>query len=223
MAHETSPKLEEINRTDAMDIPMKSFKMQQSKARSNTVPSKLNHHTSVDDEVFHHLAVQLSMIDNLAQRDGSRSGTPELHSHSPTKGQSPDPTGVNIDLAHYSGMAPSSVEAEAPSNKYFEFSGAMEEESPEEPLPEKRERQASIGDSPALLKLTGVCARLDYPRVKITGKNSIADFAGVSTICYVVYWYAKWFSYNKVLNVSIAVWCTKVMPLVIESSCSSDV
>ena len=180
---------------DATDTPLKSFKVLQGKARSNTVPSRLNHQMSADDEVFHHLAVQLSMIDNLAQRDGSRSGTPELYSHSPTKGQSPDPSGVNIDLAHYSGMAPSSIEAEAPSNKYFEFSGAVEEESPEEPLPEKRERQASTGDSPALLKVTGVCARLDYPRVQITGKKNIADFAGVSVtyICSeLVCVYAKW-------------------------------
>ena len=195
MARGTSPKLEEINRMDAIDTPLKSFKVLQGKARSNTVPSRLNHQMSADDEVFHHLAVQLSMIDNLAQRDGSRSGTPELYSHSPTKGQSPDPSGVNIDLAHYSGMAPSSIEAEAPSNKYFEFSGAVEEESPEEPLPEKRERQASTGDSPALLKVTGVCARLDYPRVQITGKKNIADFAGVS-VTYIhselVCVYAKW-------------------------------
>ena len=179
MARETSPKLEELGRMDSTDLPLKSFKVQQLRARSNTVPSKLNRQMTADDEVFHHLAVQLSMIDTIAQRDGSRSGTPELHS--PAKGQSPDPTGV-IDLAQYSGMAPSSVEAEAPSNKYFEFSGAVEEDSPEEPLPEKRERQASTGESPALLQATGVCARLDYPRVHITGKKSIADFVGVSSV-----------------------------------------
>ena len=167
---------------DNVDIPLKSFKVQQLKARSNTVPAKLNSQMLADDEVFHHLAMQLNMIDTLAQRERSRSNTPELHS--PTKGQSPDPTGV-IDLSQYSGMAPSSIEAEAPSNRYFEFSGAMmEEDSPEEPLPEKRERQASTGESPVLLKTTGVCARIDYPRVHITGKKSIADFAGVSTAWY---------------------------------------
>lgn len=178
MASQTSPKLEEIGKMDNVDMPLRSFKVQQLKARSNTVPTKMNSQMSADDEVFHHLAMQLSMIDNLAQRDRSRSATPELHS--PTKSQSPDPTGV-IDLSQYSGMAPTSIEAEAPSNKYFEFSGAMmEEDSPEEPLPQKRERQASTGESPALLEATGVCARLDYPRVHITGKKSIADFAGVS-------------------------------------------
>ena len=164
---------------DGVDAPLRSFKVQQMKARSNTVPAKMNSQMSADDEVFHHLAVQLSMIDNLAQRDGSRSGTPELHS--PTKRQSPDPTGV-LDLSHYSGMAASSIEAEAPSNKYFEFSGAVEEDSPEEPLPEKRERHTSLGDSPALLKSTGVCTRLDYPRVQITGRKSISDIVGVSTV-----------------------------------------
>ena len=155
-----------------MEVPFKSFKVQQLKAR-NKIPTKLNSQMLADDEVFHHLAMQLSMIDNLAQRDHSRSATPELHS--PTKSQSPDPTGV-IDLSQYSGMAPTSIEAKVPSNRYFEFSGAMIEE----PLPEKREKQASTGQSPALLKTTGVCARLDYPRVHITSKKSIADFAGVS-------------------------------------------
>jgi len=127
MASQTSPKLEEINRMDTVDMPMKSFYVQKLKARSNTIPTKLNSQMSTDDEVFHHLAMQLSMIDNLAHRDGSRSGTPEMHS--PTKGQSPDPV---IYLAHYSGMSASSIEAEVPSNKYFEYSGAAEEESPEE-------------------------------------------------------------------------------------------
>ena len=178
MAMQTSPKLEEVGRMDSVDMPAKSFQVQQLKARSNTVPSKLNtSQMSADDEVFHHLAMQLNMIDNLAQRERSRSGTPEFLS--PTKRQSPDPTGV-IDLSQYSGMAPSSIETEAASNKYFEFSGAVEEDSPEEPLPEKRERHASTGESPAMLKASGVCARLDYPRVQITGNRSIADFAGVS-------------------------------------------
>lgn len=181
MANQTSPKLKEIGRMDTVDLSPKSFKVQQLRARSNTMPSKLNSSMSTDDEAFHNLAVQLSMIDSMAQRDGSRSGTPERFS--PTNRQmSPDPAGV-IDLAHYSGMSASSVEAEAPSNKYFEFSGAVEEESPEEPLPEKqREKQLSTGDSPGLLKATGVCSRIDYPRVNITGKKDITDFSGVNLV-----------------------------------------
>ena len=33
---------------------------------------------------------------------------------------------------------------------------------------------------PSVLKATGVCARLDNPRVNITGKRDMSDFAGVS-------------------------------------------
>lgn len=186
MASDASPKLGRIGKMETIDLPakglpVKSFQVQQMKARRNTMPGNLGSQISTDDEAFHNLAVQLNMIDNnyLAHRDGSRGGTPELHS--PMKKQSPEP-GM-IDLAHYSGMSGGSIETEAPSNKYFEFSGALEgDDSPEEPLPEKRERQTSTRESPKYLKTTGICARLDYPRVKITGKNDITDFAGVSII-----------------------------------------
>ena len=36
----------------------------------------------------------------------------------------------------------------------------------------------------SVLESTGVCARLDYPRVNITGKKDVNDFAGVS--CFIV-------------------------------------
>jgi len=45
-------------------------------------------------------------------------------------------------------------------------------------LPEERERQGSTGESPALLKATGVCVQLDYSHVKITGKNDVINFSG---------------------------------------------
>ena len=53
MAHVTSPKLEEVNKMDAMDIPLKSFKLQQLKTHSNVVPSKLNCQMLVNNDVFY--------------------------------------------------------------------------------------------------------------------------------------------------------------------------
>jgi len=185
-----SPQLEEVGKTTQVDAtarfdkmttvhsPPHSFKTQQLKARANTVP--INMMSSTDDDVFHHLAVQLNRIDTLGHRDGSRAATPELSS-SPNKIYSPDPAAASIDLVHYSGIGGSIDNIEAASNKYFELP-ETEEESPEDPLQEKRERHTSTGDvpMPSVLKATGVCARLDYPRVNITGKNDMSDFAGVS-------------------------------------------
>ena len=53
MAHVTSPKLEEVNKMDAMDIPLKSFKLQQLKTHSNVASSKLNCQMLVNNDVFY--------------------------------------------------------------------------------------------------------------------------------------------------------------------------
>lgn len=138
--------------------------------------------SSCDDDVFHHLAMQLSLIDNLAHRDGSKPTTPELI-HSPTKRYSPDPAA--LDLTQYSGIAKGVTGTEAASNAFFEYHGAGDDHSPDELLPsETRQRNTSTGELPSVLKATGVCVRLEYPRVKITGEKDMADFAGVS--------YYKW-------------------------------
>jgi len=86
---------------------------------------------------------------------------------------------------YYSGIGGSINNTEAASNKCFELP-ETEEESPEDPLQEKRERHTSTGDVPiaSVLEATGVCARLDYPRVNITGKKDMSDFAGVS--CFII-------------------------------------
>ena len=130
--------------------------------------------------------VQLNVIDTLGHRDGSRAATPELP-HSPTKKCSPDLTtsaAATIDLAHYSGMGGSIDSIEAASNKYFELP-ETEEESPEDPLQEKRERHSSTGDMlmPSELQATGVYTRLDYPRVNITGKRDMSDFCRRKFVC----------------------------------------
>ena len=193
-----SPRLEQVGKVTEVDVtagfdkmatfdgPAHSFRLQQLKARANTVPVNMTPNVSTDDDAFHHLAVQLNRIDTLGHRDGSRAATPELP-HSPTKKFSPDLTtsaAATIDLAHYSGMGGSIDNIEAASNKYFELP-ETEEESPEDPLQEKRERHTSTGDvpMPSVLQATGVCARLDYPRVNITGKRDMSDFAGVSLCC----------------------------------------
>ena len=190
-----SPRLEEVGKMTEVDVttgfnematvdgPPHSFQAQQLKARANTVPANLTLQMSTDDDVFHHLAVQLNLIDTLGHRDGSRAATPEL-TNSPTKKYSPDLTtaaAATIDLVHYSGLGGSIDNIEAASNKFFELP-ETEEEGPEDPLQQKRERNTSTGDvpMPSVLKATGVCARLDYPRVNITGKRDMSDFAGVS-------------------------------------------
>ena len=77
-------------------------------------------------------------------------------------------------------MAPSSVGAEVPLNKYFEFSNAVEEESPEEPLPEKREASLNRG----FPCITNKClCDLTIHMCKSPIK-SITDFAGVSDMYY---------------------------------------
>ena len=151
-----------------------------------TSPRNKNHVTglphgsrpsSTDNDVFHHLAKQLSMIDSLAVIN-SRPTTPELI-HSPAARYSPDPAA--IDLTQYSGITNGVNDTEAASNKYFEYHGAANDNSPEELLPsETRKRNTSTGEIPSVLQATGVCMKLDYPRVKITGEKDIADLAGVS-------------------------------------------
>ena len=123
--------------------------------------------SSSDDDVFHHLAKQLSIIDNLAHRDNSK----------PT---SPEPAA--IDLTQFSGITTNMTNTEAASNKYFEYHGAIDDHSPEEILPSDKRRNTATGEIPSVLKATGVCIRLEYPRVKITGEKDIADFAGVSYV-----------------------------------------
>ena len=176
-----------FNKMATVDGPSRSFQAQQLKARANTVQANLTSQISTDDDAFHHLAVQLNMIDTLGQRDGSCGATSES-TNSPTKKYSPDLTtaaaaAATIDLVHYSGLGGNIDNIEAASNKYFELP-ETEEESPENPLQQKRERHTSTGDvpMPSVLKATGVCARLDYPRVNITGKKDMSDFAGVSFI-----------------------------------------
>ena len=138
--------------------------------------------STTDDDVFHHLAKQLSMIDNMAIRERDRDNacskptTPELI-HSPAMRYSPDPAA--IDLIQYSGIANSVTDTEAASNTYFEYHGAVDDNSPEELLPS--EKRQTKGDIPSVLKATGVCMKLDYPRVKITGEKDIADLAGVGS------------------------------------------
>ena len=164
----------EINKKDQFDLPVDNH------ASKNHLPNGLKAASSCDDDVFHHLAMQLSMIDNLAHRDSSRPTTPEII-HSPAARFSPDPAA--IDLIQYSGIAAGVTDTEAASNKYFEYHGAVDDHSPEELMPseiEKRQRNTSTGEISSVLKNVGVCMRLDYPRVKITGEKDIADLAGVS-------------------------------------------
>jgi len=166
----------EINKKVQLDLPVDTHTSSYHKSHSTGLQNGPKMPSS--DDVFHHLAVQLSLIDNLAHRDGSKPTTPELI-NSPTKRYSPDPAA--IDLAQYSGIATSVTDREAASNKYFEYSGAVDDHSPEElPPSDKRQRNTSLGEIPSALTAAGVCARLDYPRVKITGEKDIADFAGVS-------------------------------------------
>ena len=166
----------EINKKGQFDLPVDNLTSPHSKNHLNgpKVPSS-------DDDVFHHLAMQLSLIDNLAHRDSSKPTTPELI-HSPAARFSPDPAAA-IDLTQYSGIATSVTNTEVASNKYFEYHGAIDDHSPEELMPseiEKRQRNTSTGEISSVLKSAGVCMRLDYPRVKITGEKDIADLAGVS-------------------------------------------
>lgn len=168
----------EINKKDQFDLLVDNHA---SKNHLNSLPNGLKPAaSSSDDDVFHHLAMQLSMIDNLAHRDSSKPPTPELI-HSPAARFSPDPAA--IDLTQYSGIAAGVTDTEAASNKYFEYHGAVDDHSPEELMPseiEKRQRNTSTGEISSVLKNAGVCMRLDYPRVKITGEKDIADLAGVS-------------------------------------------
>ena len=147
---------------------------------------------STDDDTFHLLAVQLNLIDTLGHRNGSHVATPELTS-SPTMKYSPDLTTAagTIDLVHYSGLGGSIDNIETASNELPE----TEEESPEDPLQQKKERNTSTGDVliPSVLKATGVCARLDYPRVNITGKMDTSDFAGISLYNSVICTYKLYF------------------------------
>ena len=166
----------EINKKDQFDLPVDGHA---SKHHLSSLPNGLKASSS-DDDVFHHLAMQLSIIDNLAHRDTSKPTTPELM-HSPAARFSPDPAA--IDLTQYSGIAAGVTDTEAASNKYFEYHGAVDDHSPEELMPseiEKRQRNTSTGEISSMLKNVGVCMRLDYPRVKITGEKDIADLAGVS-------------------------------------------
>lgn len=158
-------------------IPVDGFTSPHSKNHITGLPRP----SSTDNDVFHHLAKQLSLIDNLAVRDreNSKPTTPELI-HSPAARYSPDPAA--IDLTQYSGIANGVNDNEAASNKYFEYHGAVDDNSPEELLPsETRKRNTSTGEIPSVLQATGVCMKLDYPRVKITGEKDIADLAGVSS------------------------------------------
>ena len=169
---------ESANKKDQLELPVDNINGPCIKNHTNALPNgpKVS---SDDNDVFHHLAQQLSMIDNLAHRDSSKPTTPELI-HSPTARFSPDPAA--IDLSQYSGIATGVANTEAASNKYFEYHGAVDDHSPEELIPSAIEKRASTGDIPSMLKATGVCIRLDYPRVKITGDKDKADLAGVSEI-----------------------------------------
>ena len=169
----------EINKKGQFDLPVDNLTSKNHLNGLQNGPKAAA--LSSDDHVFHHLAMQLSMIDNLAHRDSSRPTTPELI-HSPAARFSPDPA-ATIDLTQYSGIVAGVTDTEAASNKYFEYHGAVDDHSPEELMPseiEKRNRNTSTGEISSVLKNAGVCMRLDYPRVKITGEKDIADFAGVS-------------------------------------------
>lgn len=166
----------EVNKKTHFDLPVDGLTSPHSKIHHSGLPNGPRSSSS-DNDVFHHLAKQLSMIDSLAvrDRDTSKPTTPELI-HSPATRYSPDPAA--IDLTQYSGIATSVNETEAASNKYFEYHGAVDDRSPEELLPP--ERNASSSDLSSVLKATGICMKLDYPRVKITGEKDKADLAGVS-------------------------------------------
>ncbi|XP_065905926.1 uncharacterized protein [Dysidea avara] len=70
-----SPRLEEVGKMTEVDVttefnkmatvdgPPHSFQAQQLSARANTVPTNLTSQMSTDDDAFHHLAVQLNLID----------------------------------------------------------------------------------------------------------------------------------------------------------------
>ena len=165
-----------FNKMATVDGPPHSFQAQV-RVRANTVPANLTSQMSTDDDTFHLLAVQLNLIDTVGHRVGSCGATPELTS-SPTMKYSPDLTTAagTIDLVHYSGLGGSTDNIETASNKYFALP-ETEEESPEDPLQQKRERHTLTGDVliPSVLKATGVCARLDYPRINITGKKDMSD------------------------------------------------
>ena len=123
------------------------------------------------------------MIDTLGHRDGSRAATPEFL-HSPIKKCSSDLTtfsAATIDLEYYSGMGGSIDSIEATTLSYC----TVPETEAEDPLQKKRDGHSSTGDvpMPSVLLATGVCARLDYFRVNITGKRDMNDFAGVSLYC----------------------------------------
>ena len=83
---------------------------------------------------------------------------------------------------YYSGIGESIDNIGAALNELPE----TEDESPEDPLQEKREQHTLTGVvlMASVLGATSVCARLDYPRVNITGKKDMSDFAGVS--CFIV-------------------------------------
>ena len=110
-----------FNKMATVDGPPHSFQARL-RARANTVPTNLTSQMSTDDDAFHHLAVQLNLIDTSGHRDGSRGATPKLTS-SPTIKYSPDLTtaaaAATIDLVHYSGLGGSIDNMEAASNKYF--------------------------------------------------------------------------------------------------------
>ena len=172
--------LNHIPEPNKKTVPFDGFTSPRSKNHLTGLPNGPRP-SSTDNDVFHHLAKQLSMIDNLAvrDRDNSKPTTPELI-HSPATRYSPDPAA--IDLTQYSGIANGVSDTEAASNKYFEYHGAVNDHSPEELLPsETRQRNTSTGDIPSVLQTTGVCMKLDYPRLKITGEKDIADLAGVSS------------------------------------------
>ena len=170
---------ESTNKKDQLDLPVDSVNGPRIKNHMIALPNGSRTSSPDDNDVFHHLAKKLSLIDNLAHRDSSKPTSPELI-HSPTARFSPDPTA--IDLSQYSAIATGVINTEAASNKYFEYHGAVDDRSPEELIPSRIEKGTSTGDISSMLKATGVCVRLDYPRVKITGEKDKADLAGVSEI-----------------------------------------
>lgn len=166
-----------------LDLPIvDGFASPRSPHSKGHVGSLTNGPKSSDDDVFHHLAMQLSLID-IGHRDGSKPATPEP-THSPINRYSPDP--ATIDLTQYSGIATNITSTEAASNKYFEYSRVIDDNSSEEVLPsEKRQRSTLTAENiNSVQRSSGICTKLEYPRVKITGEKDIADFAGVSIIVF---------------------------------------